>query len=201
MAPWRGVVTLPKNPVKHNHASRSTRLDGVSEDTITTPAQRVEASPNATTLDYPDFLREVHLSSIVAQNVTPCSPINIHSTIASMPRHALAIANPLVCRPFQPLVSRPLAAFPGLRSLHTIQRSAMRSLVSSPRRQMSPQYRGFGTGGISRSLLASREAAANRNPNSATAQNAFYQVLLKANMPAIVVERYQTGMQGGSQHF
>ncbi len=55
------------------------------------------------------------------------------------------------------------------------------------------QYRGFGTGGISRSLLANREAAANRNPNSATAQNAFYQVLLKANMPAIVVERYQSG--------
>lgn len=49
------------------------------------------------------------------------------------------------------------------------------------------------TGGISRNLLANREAAANRNPNSATAQNAFYQVLLKANMPMIVVERYNSG--------
>ncbi|ROT43478.1 ATP-dependent metallopeptidase HflB [Sodiomyces alkalinus F11] len=50
-----------------------------------------------------------------------------------------------------------------------------------------------GSGGISRNLLASREAAANRNPNSATAQNAFYQLLLKANMPAIIIERYQSG--------
>lgn len=37
------------------------------------------------------------------------------------------------------------------------------------------------------------EEAANRNPSSATAQNAFYQALLKANMPAIIVERYQSG--------
>ncbi|KAI4260164.1 MAG: hypothetical protein LQ352_000429 [Teloschistes flavicans] len=37
------------------------------------------------------------------------------------------------------------------------------------------------------------EQTANNNPTSATAQNAFYAALLRANMPAIVVERYQTG--------
>ena len=37
------------------------------------------------------------------------------------------------------------------------------------------------------------EQTANNNPNSATAQNAFYSALLRADMPAIVVERYQTG--------
>lgn len=42
-------------------------------------------------------------------------------------------------------------------------------------------------------MLASIEATANKNPNSATAQNNFYQALLKANMPGIIVERYQTG--------
>ena len=36
------------------------------------------------------------------------------------------------------------------------------------------------------------EKTANNNPTSATAQNAFYSALLRANMPAIVVERYQT---------
>lgn len=51
----------------------------------------------------------------------------------------------------------------------------------------------FFNSSISRSLLANREEVANRNPGSATAQNAFYQVLLKANMPAIVVERFQSG--------
>lgn len=37
------------------------------------------------------------------------------------------------------------------------------------------------------------EQTANNNPTSATAQNAFYTALLRANMPAIVIERYQTG--------
>lgn len=37
------------------------------------------------------------------------------------------------------------------------------------------------------------EEVANKNPNSATAQNAFYQALIRAKMGAIVVERYQSG--------
>jgi ATP-dependent metalloprotease len=36
------------------------------------------------------------------------------------------------------------------------------------------------------------EQTANNNPGSATAQNAFYQALLRANMPEILVERYQS---------
>lgn len=40
--------------------------------------------------------------------------------------------------------------------------------------------------------LSNLEEIANKNPASATAQNAFYQALLRANMPAIVVERFQT---------
>ncbi len=46
---------------------------------------------------------------------------------------------------------------------------------------------------MSRNLLAHLEEVANKNPNSATAQNAFYQALIKAGMGAIVIERYQTG--------
>lgn len=37
------------------------------------------------------------------------------------------------------------------------------------------------------------EQTANNNPTSPTAQNAFYSALLRAEMPAIIVERYQTG--------
>ena len=47
--------------------------------------------------------------------------------------------------------------------------------------------------GRSQNLLAHMENTANNNPTSATAQNAFYAALLHANMPAIIVERYQTG--------
>lgn len=42
-------------------------------------------------------------------------------------------------------------------------------------------------------MLAYMEQTANNNPASATAQNAFYQSLLRANMPEILVERYNTG--------
>lgn len=68
--------------------------------------------------------------------------------------------------------------------------------------RLSSQFTTLRTGdsiGISRSLLATREATANRNPNSATAQNAFYQLLLKAGMPAIVVERYQSGLYASNE--
>lgn len=37
------------------------------------------------------------------------------------------------------------------------------------------------------------EQTANNNPTSPTAQNGFYSALLRADMPAIIVERYQTG--------
>ncbi|KAK5018436.1 i-AAA protease yme1 [Cryomyces antarcticus] len=45
----------------------------------------------------------------------------------------------------------------------------------------------------SQNLLAHLEQTANNNPQSATAQNALYSALLRANMPEIVVERYQNG--------
>jgi ATP-dependent metalloprotease len=45
----------------------------------------------------------------------------------------------------------------------------------------------------SMSQLARYEQAANNNPSSAAAQNTFYQALLKANMPEIVIQRHQNG--------
>jgi ATP-dependent metalloprotease len=42
-------------------------------------------------------------------------------------------------------------------------------------------------------MLAHAERTANNNPTSATAQSAFYSALLRANMPKIIIERYQTG--------
>ena len=45
----------------------------------------------------------------------------------------------------------------------------------------------------SRNQLAHTERTANNNPTSATAQSAFYTALLRANMPKIIIERYQTG--------
>ncbi|KAJ5380325.1 Mitochondrial inner membrane i-AAA protease supercomplex subunit YME1 [Penicillium cataractarum] len=54
------------------------------------------------------------------------------------------------------------------------------------------QQQRFLFGGPSQNMLAQKEKTANNNPNSANAQNTFYQALLRANMPAIVVERYRS---------
>lgn len=74
------------------------------------------------------------------------------------------------------------AARPALSSLPILRQSAL-------------QTRRFGSSsnGISRNQLASIEESANKNPGNANAQNAFYQLLLRANMPGILVERYQSG--------
>ncbi|KAF7717956.1 Mitochondrial inner membrane i-AAA protease supercomplex subunit YME1 [Penicillium ucsense] len=55
------------------------------------------------------------------------------------------------------------------------------------------QQQRFLFGGPSQSMLAQKEKTANNNPNSATAQNNFYQALLRANMPAFIIERYRSG--------
>lgn len=105
------------------------------------------------------------------------------------------MANPLIRRSYAALMARPLTALPAFRSMSTYQPSRMQQFtwIKPQCTSRNVQYRCFGTGGVPRDLLANREAAANRNPNSATAQNSFYQLLLKANMPAIIVERYQSG--------
>lgn len=114
-------------------------------------------------------------------------------------RRMFSTASPAATRRSAALLARPTTLglrTTGLSSSFPVQRSSWapvsRAIGSSPYIDLL-QRRAFGNGGISRNMLANLEAAANRNPNSATAQNAFYQVLIKANMPDIVVERYQAG--------
>ncbi|EAS36224.3 ATP-dependent metallopeptidase HflB [Coccidioides immitis RS] len=55
------------------------------------------------------------------------------------------------------------------------------------------QQQRFLFGGPSQSTLRYIEQNANGNPTSASSQNAFYSALLRAKMPAILIERYQSG--------
>lgn len=145
----------------------------------------------------PDFLRDaVPLPRFLDRRLVDATPTTVLSEISTMSSRSLAMANPLMRRSYAVLTARPLTTVLGLRSMSTYQPSRLQqfSWIKPQHLSRNFQSRGFGTGGVSRDLLANREAAANRNPNSATAQNSFYQLLLKANMPAIVVERYQSGM-------
>ncbi|KAK6612351.1 ATP-dependent metallopeptidase [Botrytis cinerea] len=86
-------------------------------------------------------------------------------------------------------------------SILTMARCRQISTSSSVRPQQSmpftnhfkSQQRSLFGGSTSHNLLSHLEETANKNPTSATAQNALYQALLKANMPAIIADRYQTG--------
>ena len=75
----------------------------------------------------------------------------------------------------------------------------MRNLPFGPRSPGSgsrpPQKRPYTSSShsTSQSMLAHAERTANNNPTSATAQAAFYSALSRANMPKIIIERYQTG--------
>jgi len=55
------------------------------------------------------------------------------------------------------------------------------------------QRRSLFGGGPSQDQLARLEEAANNNPSSATSQASFYSALSRANMPQIIVNRYNTG--------
>ncbi len=151
------------------------------------PARSSTAS-GAPALELPGFLRiplhDAALAPTLPTRQAIPTPFDMRSSLSAVQRAALLASNPAVHRlsPYG-LLFRPMST-----STSTLRR------VPSSFVGMSPfQRRFFQSGGLSRNLLAHMEESANRNPSSATAQNAFYQGLLKANMPAIIVERYQSG--------
>ncbi|CAK4021856.1 hypothetical protein M433DRAFT_132150 [Lecanosticta acicola] len=116
------------------------------------------------------------------------------SMLSAMPRGTLRYATPL----------RTFSSFsPISRSFSTATRPGPLMIRAQPKTSFVGFYQQrtlFGTSwgssnnsNSNRNILAHMEQTANNNPGSATAQNAFYQALLRANMPEIVVERYQTG--------
>lgn len=144
----------------------------------------------------------------------------LHTLRLSSDTHAtLLYSSPLTSNMalFRPThMARPLSILK--RSLSTTS-SAARASVPSPSNIPRVQYAqrsipssGFGPprrGGFNlgqqkrmfsstfqpanQNALAHAERTANNNPTSATAQQAFYSALLRANMPKIVIERYQAG--------
>ncbi|KAI0856874.1 peptidase family M41-domain-containing protein [Xylaria cubensis] len=182
----------PRQPASHSRP-RSQHADALRETTALTaptsrPAQSVVAA-SSLRFELPEFLRDARhdaafASTLPSRQAIP-TPFDMRTSISTMPRAALLASNPVVHRLYpRHLFSRSMSTSPA--TLHRFP-SAFVGL-SSPL-----QRRSFQSGGLSRNLLAHMEEAANRNPTSATAQNAFYQGLLKANMPAIIIERYQSG--------
>ena len=91
-----------------------------------------------------------------------------------------------------PIAKRVVMISPQSRQLSTTSFLRSQQRATPLTKIFGVQKRTIFGASMSRNLLAHVEETANRNPNSATAQNAFYQALLRANMPAIIVERYQS---------
>ncbi|KAK1778140.1 putative ATP-dependent peptidase [Copromyces sp. CBS 386.78] len=202
---WPSIATtltvpfrLPTSLREQQHPQRS--LDSHSSTTSSNASRELASSPAreaSSSSALPTFLRNAPLlQTVVPQGLANAAPTNIFSEISSMSSRQLAMANPLFRRSFSALMSRPIGTVNTLRSMSTHQPGRIPSFFRSPVHSplgFTLQVRNFGNGGLSHSLLAAREAAANQFPTSAGAQYAFYQALLKANMPAIIIERYQSG--------
>lgn len=80
-----------------------------------------------------------------------------------------------------------------LYSTHPLLKFARNNRLLPPGFASNVQRRTLVGASSSQNLLSHMEQTANNNPTSPTAQNAFYSALLRAEMPAIIVERYQTG--------
>jgi len=125
------------------------------------------------------------------------STMTARLTGTAVPRHSLRYCTPLASRLYSSSSRRfstlnhhrsPSTSQSMFRLANTSHSQSLLATVSSARQ------RAFyaSSSNTSQSLLAHLEQTANNNPQSATAQNAFYSALLRANMPEILVERYNS---------
>ncbi|OBT65490.1 hypothetical protein VE03_05020 [Pseudogymnoascus sp. 23342-1-I1] len=174
-APWRSAGSRTQS--KQSRPSQRSELVQPQAATIIQPSKPVlpECLQNARGLT----------SSLSEYRIAAQTPFNVRETLSTMRQGTLAAANPLARR----LPTAPFAP----RQMSTISAFRLQQPRAPFTRILKPQQRTVFGANTSRNLLAHMEEVANKNPNSATAQNAFYQALLRANMGAIVVERYQNG--------
>ncbi|KAA6411143.1 MAG: intermembrane space AAA protease IAP-1 [Lasallia pustulata] len=182
-SPWRSFrhpIITPK-PQHRSDTPEARRPPSIPQEHA-----RVSAVPS---YSVPDCLASVPMaalqlppSSLGRQGLSP---------LLNVSRNTLRSANPLTrTLPGMLQTARLYSTLPPFRisRLQPIPRQALSA--GSQRRLLSV--------GSTQNLLAHMEQTANNNPTSATAQNAFYSALLRANMPAIIVERYQTGRYASS---
>ena len=203
--PWQTASSIRSNKraliqaKTNNPDSRREQFNGVpkiNERNEATPLNR-HMSPNL-----PEFLRNGAVPNIFQSSMARAfAPTKIQNTITSLSEAALYGANPTFRRPFFKPLGSSLPAFARPFSRSSFQISATRAISTTRTIGLNRQSllgglstRNFNSvAGITRNVLASAEELANRNPGNAGQQNTFYQLLLRANMPGILIERYQSG--------
>ncbi|PGH11671.1 hypothetical protein AJ80_07039 [Polytolypa hystricis UAMH7299] len=187
-----------QNPQKVQRAEFST----VRANMSSTTALRLY-SQGRPSLTLPTCLNSVPTDAIRFGSATH------QSTLASITPHGLYAPTPLWCRRYTnriPIGRKMLwsaQTLPTAKTINPAKSRAYSTLSALQLNRPSPvpklgavsraQQQRYMFGGSSQSILAHMEKTANNNPGSATAQNAFYSALLRANMPAIVIERHRSG--------
>ncbi|KIV98202.1 hypothetical protein PV10_01879 [Exophiala mesophila] len=205
---WTTLPSITGSPLailrRHRLARRQPVTDVLTETTTPRTAQQHQAPGSLATV-LPDFL-----SSAPVERLGPTSLMTVPSnfpilSFRSLQSSGFRSQSPLVAlrRGFstnatpKPQVASSLP--PKTDNAMLSRRSTMTSLLFGSSRRtsfaISGQRRGFSNTfqPANHNMLAHAERTANNNPTSPTAQSAFYSALLRANMPKIVIERYQTG--------
>ncbi|KAM5453801.1 i-AAA protease yme1 [Microsporum audouinii] len=169
-APWGGRQTTVSSSRAY-HASSVRKSKQTARNDRTLPAR----------ITLPDRLGVDTLRAAAEQNLSmrQSSPL----TMLPQGRRVAGLSSQL-SRLAAPRRHHSTLSFTQLNRPTTIPRLAGLSPLQSQR---------YLFGGSSQNVLARMETSANNNPGSAAAQNSFYNALLKANMPGIIIERYRSG--------
>ncbi|KIX05169.1 uncharacterized protein Z518_06041 [Rhinocladiella mackenziei CBS 650.93] len=166
--------------------------------------KRVNMSNESSKIALPEFLSSVPIDAL-RSDPPQLTPPQSHPWVSNKLRTTtLPYQNPL--QVIRRSISTSVPVAPAVRmatranTSHPRTPSPMTSLLFGPPRRgdlpFQNQRRNFSSTfqpASNQNLLAHAERTANNNPNSPTAQNAFYAALLRANMPKIVIERYKSG--------
>ncbi|WPH00264.1 peptidase family M41-domain-containing protein [Acrodontium crateriforme] len=190
---WPSMAAVIKAPRRTLLVGRRRQPEHGQQQDQRVNTLEVETLARSESVQMPEFLGSVATKSL-RRNIGPSATFQSTPTISNMlsgvPKGMLRYASP-VARSFHSSsqasrVASSVARFGPL----TFRAPAKTSFVGfSQQRSLFGSTWGQQT---NRNLLAHLEQTANNNPGSATSQHAFYQALLRANMPEIIAERYQT---------
>lgn len=180
--PWR---SLQQQSSRRAAASRSQSITG--QRSTSTESSKAESSIYSVP-ELPDCLASAPMVTLRPLQVGGITPVGQSLTMGTIPSSkTLQHANPFCLGTLSlSRTTRPYSTLPPFQFIRDY-RPVKSNLPSISQR------RTLFAANSSQNLLAHMEQTANNNPTSPTSQNAFYSALLRADMPAILVERYQTG--------
>ncbi|EXJ81874.1 hypothetical protein A1O1_07939 [Capronia coronata CBS 617.96] len=207
---WATLPSLLVSPLKTLRRNRVARLRSQGDaqaapQMLSTADKRMNGLEVSPVTKLPEFLATVPIESL------RFAPLNIRSRqplpwLSGSVRSAI-LPSQFSTFPAQRSFSSAASGTATKRTMsrmdtvkqHRFQPSTSHHLFARPRQEtpgFKYQRRTFSNAfqpANQNNVLAHAERTANNNPTSAAAQNAFYTALLRANMPKLVIERYQSG--------